>query len=100
MVTAKKVVWTEAAKKDLQNIYNQVASNKSSQHAKALMNMILASTLELETKHDAGKPEKLLARESEPYKYIITAYHKIIYSIVGDDVVVEILYHQKQDPVV
>ncbi len=100
MVTAKKVIWTEAAKKDLQNIFNNISTTKSTQHAQALMKMILASTLALETKHDLGTPEKLLGRESDPYKYIITAYYKIIYSIVLDDVVVEVIYHQKQDPVI
>lgn len=100
MVTAKKVIWTETAKNDLKNIYNRVLTSISAQHAKALMGMILSSTAELETKHHLGTPEKLLARESDPYKFIITAHYKIIYSIVGDDVVVEIIYHQKQDAIV
>ncbi|TAE47543.1 MAG: type II toxin-antitoxin system RelE/ParE family toxin [Cytophagia bacterium] len=100
MVTAKKVIWTETAKNDLKNIHNRIFSSKSPQHAKALMSMILAATAALETKHDLGIPEKMLARESDPYKFLTVAHYKIIYSIVGDDAVVEIIYHQRQDAVV
>lgn len=100
MVTAKKVIWTETAKNDLKNIYNKLFSNKSPQHAKALMSMILTATAALETKHHLGTPEKMLARESDPYKFLIVAHYKVIYSIVGDDAVVEIIYHQKQDAVI
>jgi plasmid stabilization system protein ParE len=99
MVTAKKVIWTEAAKKDLQNIYNRIAG-KSVDRAKEVANLILVATSELQTKHQLGTPELLLKNEKDPYKYITVAFYKIVYSIVGDEVVIETLYHQRQDPVV
>jgi plasmid stabilization system protein ParE len=99
MVTAKRVIWTEAAKKDLFNIYTRVAA-KSKEKAQELANTILAKTASLESNYPQGTPEPLLSKEPDPYKYITAAFYKIVYSIVEDTVVIETLYHQRQDPVV
>jgi plasmid stabilization system protein ParE len=99
MVTAKKVIWAESAKKDLYNIYTRLAG-KSIERAKDTINGILAATEELNSKYPQGVPEQLLKAETDPYKFITVGFYKIVYSIVEDTVVVETLYHVRQDPVV
>ncbi|MCS6821652.1 MAG: type II toxin-antitoxin system RelE/ParE family toxin [Microscillaceae bacterium] len=99
MVTAKKVIWTEAAKKDLQQIYMRKAA-RSADQAKAVVEAILNATEELNTKYPAGTPEPLLAAEKEPYKFIIVGFYRVIYSVVGEEVLIEVILHQRQYPVV
>lgn len=99
MVTAKRVIWTEAAKKDLFNIFSRVAA-KSKEKAQELVASILTKTASLESNYPQGNPEPLLSKEPEPYKYVTAAFYKIVYSIVEDTIVIETLYHQRQDPVV
>ncbi len=99
MVTAKKVLWAESAKKDLQNIYGRVAQ-KSPERAKEVLLAIVTKAGTLNTEYAKGAPVALLAKEPDPYKVVLSGFYKIIYSIVGETVVVETLYHEKQEPVV
>lgn len=99
MVTAKKVLWTESAKKDLYNVYTRLAG-KSVERAKDTANGILAATEVLNTNYPQGTPEQLLRAETDPYKFITVGFYKIVYSIVEETVVIETLYHVRQDPVV
>lgn len=99
MVTAKKVLWTEAAKKDMYNIYTRLAG-KSMERARDTINGILASTEALNANYPQGVPEQLLKAETDPYKFITVGFYKIVYSIVDDTVVIETMYHVRQDPVV
>lgn len=99
MVTAKKVIWAESAKKDLSNVYGRIAG-KSLERAKEVVADILSKTATLESTYPQGTPEPLLGKEVDPYKYVKAGFYKIVYSIVGDTVVIETLYHQRQDPVV
>jgi len=97
MVTAKKVFWTEAAKNNLFKVYNRLAS-KSKNRADEVVNAILLTTEKLNTEYPKGNVEPLLKNETDPYKNIIVGFYKVIYSIVEDTVVVEAVYHQRQDP--
>ncbi len=99
MVTAKKVFWTEPAKLDLQAVFKREESI-SREEAISIVNAILISTEKLETNYNAGTTEPLLSREKEPYKYIKAGFYKIVYSVVEETVVVEMVYHQRLDPVV
>ena len=99
MVTAKRVWWAESAKKDLQQIYGRVAL-KSPERAREILQAILQKTASLETEYPKGAPVALLAKEPDPYKVVMSGFYKIIYSIVEDTVVVETLYHERQEPVV
>ena len=99
MVTAKNVVWTEAAKKDLYHIYTRIAG-KSTARAKEVAQSILSKTASLHTDYPQGTPEPLLKRESEPYKFVTASFYKILYSIVEEKVMIKTLYHVRQDPVV
>jgi plasmid stabilization system protein ParE len=99
MVTAKKVWWTEAAKKDLHNVYARVAT-RSIEKAKETIESILAKTASLESQYLQGLPVALLAKEPFPYKSVNAGFYKIIYSIVEETIVIETLYHERQDPVV
>ncbi|MCU0445122.1 MAG: type II toxin-antitoxin system RelE/ParE family toxin [Microscillaceae bacterium] len=99
MVTAKKVVWTEAAKKDLFNIFNRIAA-KSKEMAHETAQIILSKTASLATTYAQGSPEPLLLKEPDPYKFVHAGFYKVVYSLVGDDVVIETIYHQRQDAVV
>lgn len=100
MVTAKKVIWTENAKKDLHKIFTRIEGNVSKARAQEVIASILESTAKLSSEYPLGKPEGLLRNETDPYKFIHAAFYKVIYSIVEDNVVIEVIYHQRQDPVV
>jgi len=99
MVTAKNVQWAESAKTDLFNIYSRIAG-KSVERARGMINTILGQTATLNTEYPKGAPELMLKNEPDPYKFIFAGFYKIVYSIVGEDVVVETIYHKRQDPVV
>jgi|GEM_PF-2279585 len=99
MVTAKKVWWAESAKKDLQNIYGRVAL-KSPGRAKDVLQLIIQKAASLDTTYTQGAPVALLMKEPDPYKIAMAGFYKIIYSIVGDTVVIETLYHERQEPVI
>ncbi len=98
MVTAKRVWWAESAKKDLQQIYGRIAQ-KSPERGKEVVLDILQKVATLDTTYMQGASVAMLAKETDPYRAILAGFYKVVYSIVGDTVVVETLYHQKQEPV-
>lgn len=99
MVTAKNVKWAASAKNDLFKIYTRIAG-KSVERAKGMIHTILEQTASLNTEYPKGSPELMLRNEPEPYKFIFAGFYKIVYSIVEEDVVVETIYHKRQDPTV
>lgn len=99
MVTAKDVVWTEAAKEDLLEVYHRIAA-KSVEKAKQTIESIVQKTATLHQSYALGMPEPMLKNEKDPYKYLIIGFYKVIYSIVEEKIMIETLYHTRQDPIV
>jgi plasmid stabilization system protein ParE len=99
MVTAKKVMWSEAAKKDLFAIYNRLAG-KSVERAKEWTEGLLKSTAELSTTYGQNPPEPLLGKEKKPYKYVLVGFYKIIYSVIDENVMIDTIYQQRQETLV
>ncbi len=96
MNTAKNVVWTESAKKDLFNIYQRI-KGKSEERAKDVANAILKITSGLNTNYGLGTPEPLLRNEKEEHRYMVAGFYKIIYSTNLDQAIIKTVYHQRQD---
>ncbi len=99
MVTAKRVIWTEAARNDLYQIYQRVAGRSQAQ-AQTLIEHILPAVAELEKTYPQGQMEPLLKNEREPHRYLVVGFYKIIYSVSDEQVIIKTLYHERQDPVV
>ncbi|GAB4408513.1 MAG: hypothetical protein OHK0053_35240 [Microscillaceae bacterium] len=100
MVTAKKIFWTEAAREDLFKIFRRIEGKGAKNQAIEVVNQILSKTAGLNTQYPQGTTEPLLKNEKEPYSFVMAGFYKIVYSVVGDQVVIKTLYHQRQDPTV
>ncbi len=99
MQTAKNVIWTETAKKDLYNIHQRLKA-RSEQRAKDVSTAVLKVTATLNTAFATGTPEPLLRNEKEEHRFVVAGFYKIIYSITLDQVIIKTIYHQRQDAVV
>lgn len=99
MLTAKNVIWTESAKKDLYNIHQRI-KGRNEKRANEVVAAILKITATLNTNYATGTPEPLLRNEKEEHRFMVAGFYKIIYSTNLDQTIIKTIYHQRQDAVV
>lgn len=87
--------WTNAAKRDLQQIHQRLAA-ADPVVASSTIEAILAGTDQLHENYQSGKPEALLSGEKVPYKYINVGYYKILYTFNAEKVSIRSVFHLRQ----
>ncbi len=98
---AFKVIWSEFAENQLDEIFNYFNLNISPQIAKKLVSNILHHTQKLERTPRMGQKESLLNNRIKSYRYLIHTNYKIIYSVLEKDKKVHIhdVFDTRQNPV-
>ncbi len=93
-----KVIWSEEAFSDLDDIYNFLASQYP-KSANSIIKSILSRTKQLETFPQSGSIIETLNQAKE-YRYLVEGHYKIIYSNTPKGVFVETVFDTRQSPIV
>jgi addiction module RelE/StbE family toxin len=94
----KEIVWTNPAKKDLQDIYNYLAEF-SENAAFRVITKILEKTEVLKGGFpEIGQQEPLLSHKRDVYRYLVEGNYKIIYRVKGNRVIIDTVFDARQNP--
>ena len=76
-----KIVWSDFAERQIDEIYEYYKIEASSSIAKKLLSSIIDATAILTDSPNVGQIEELLLGRSEKYRYLLHNNYKIIYSV-------------------
>lgn len=93
-----KVLWTETALNNLEDIFEFYKYKESISIARSLVKHIVQSTFRLQKFPYIGKKENLLAHRKYEYRFIIEGNYKIIYWIEDDYIKIAAVFDSRQNP--
>lgn len=93
-----KIVWTEPAKNDLQNIYVYLAEISIVVAEKQILRLIDRVELLEDGFFSIGQKEPLLLNHPNGYRYLVQDNYKIIYHLGGHEVVIDMVFDTRQNP--
>ncbi|MCF6294462.1 MAG: type II toxin-antitoxin system RelE/ParE family toxin [Flavobacteriaceae bacterium] len=96
-----KVIWSDFAEKQLDEIFEYYFKNISNRTAKKIAGNILLETKKLGKTPFIGQMEDLLIDRNTEYRYLIYTNYKIIYSVDEPNGFVKIadIFDSRQNPV-
>jgi len=93
-----KVIWTDNARYQLEDIFDYYKSKESINTAKKLVGKIVDRTITLAKNSTVGQREELLAEREFEYRYLVEGNYKIIYWIEGVYVKIASIFDCRQNP--
>jgi plasmid stabilization system protein ParE len=93
-----KVLWTETALNNLEEIFEFYKYKESVSIARKLVKEIVKSTLRLQKFPYIGKKENLLADRKNEYRFIVVRHYKIIYWIEDSYIKIATDFDSRQNP--
>jgi|SRR6056297_210128 len=93
-----KVLWTETALNNLEDIFEFYKYQESISIAKNLVKEIVQSTIRLQKFPYIGKKEKSLANRKNEYRFIIEKHYKNIYWIEDNYIKIATVFDYRQNP--
>lgn len=98
---ALKIIWSEFAETQLDQIYEYYEKKASPRIAKELVKGIINEPKKLIEKSYIGQKEVLLKRRKIEYRYIIFKNYKLIYSLDYEAGVIKIsdVFDTRQNPI-
>ena len=94
-----KVIWTDYALNQLEQIFDFFKYTASINVSKKIVAQIIDKTLLLENNPFIGSKEPLLENRSREYRYLVEGNYKIIYSVEGNIVRVNSIFDCRQSPI-
>lgn len=94
-----KILWSDSALADLEEIYDYYQSKASYIVAKSLVKAIIQKTLILESNPFVGIKESLLSDRPDEYRYLIYKNYKIIYRCNDNRIIIITVFDSRQDPI-
>ncbi len=96
-----KILWTDFAKKELQNNFNYLKVNAGLTIARNEIRKIVKETSRLKKQPEIGQQEDLLADRKQGFRYIVHQSYKIIYWMNEDKNQIEIIdvFNTRQNPI-
>lgn len=93
-----KIIWTDFAIKNLKAIFDYYSVNGAKQVAHKVRKQIFNSVRQLINNPNSGQLELNLEELSEKYRYLVVGNYKLIYRIVENQIVINDVFHTKQNP--
>jgi toxin ParE1/3/4 len=98
MATTYRVVLTQGAEQDLQEIYSYIAEFDGSANADHVLDQIVATTEQLASLPDRGSyPKELLNLGIKEYRQVFFKPYRLIYRVVGKNVVIYLIVDGRRD---
>ena len=93
-----RIVWTEFAILELQNIYYYHKINASAQVAERIKKSILESVTNLQKHYQMGQLEENLISLEKQHRYIVEQNYKIIYYHESKTIFITDIFDCRQNP--
>ena len=95
-----KIIWSQFAETQLDEIYEYYEKNASSRIAKKLMNGIINEPKKLINTPQIGQDEELLKQRKTEYRYLVFKNYKLIYSVDEENGFIKIadVFDTRQNP--
>ena len=95
-----KIIWSQFAETQLDEIYEYYEKNASSRIAKKLMNGIINEPKKLINTPQIGQDEELLKQRKTEYRYLVFKNYKLIYSLDEENGFIKIadVFDTRQNP--
>jgi plasmid stabilization system protein ParE len=96
-----KIIWSDFAIKQLDEIFIYYQKHIGTQRANKIIFNILHQTKTLETKPYIGQVEHLLGSRKHTYRYLIVAIYKIVYRVDETEKRIKIMdvFDTRQNPI-
>lgn len=95
----KKVLWTNIATNQLEQIFDYYKYKASLKVAKKITQQIVNRTIHLETNSLIGPKEPLLENRKREYRYLVEGNYKIIYFIEESNIKISSIFDCRQSPI-
>jgi toxin ParE1/3/4 len=93
-----EVVVTEDAERDLEDLFNFIATHDSRRNAEHVLDRILAIADRLTDSPDRGsKPKELRSVGDQEYRQVFFKPYRLIYRVVGQQVIVYLITDGRRD---
>ena len=93
-----KVLWTDFALSQLEDIYDYYKYKASPRTAKKIIKLLIEETISLESNPLLGVKEPLLSTRQFEYRFIVKKNYKIIYRFVENLITVVSVFDCRQNP--
>jgi len=93
-----KVLWTESALNNLEDIFEYYKYKASLRIARNLVRGLVKSTIQIQNSPNIGKKEELLANRIFEYRYLIVGNYKIIYWLEDNYIKISTVFDCRQNP--
>ncbi|MEX0982557.1 MAG: type II toxin-antitoxin system RelE/ParE family toxin [Bacteroidales bacterium] len=95
---AVKVLWTETALKNLEDIFEYYKYNASVTTAKRIVQKLAKSSLLIQNSPSLGRKEELLEGRKFEYRFLIVENYKIIYWSEDGYIKIASVFDSRQNP--
>ncbi len=93
-----KIVWTDLAIENLQNIFKYYKDEVNKETAQKIVIAIVDKTIYLETNPEIGQREELLKTRTKEFRYLVEGNYKVIYWMEGKVIFVATVFDTRQNP--
>ena len=93
-----KIVWTDFAIRNLKDIFDYYADKADKKVAHKIRRQILKSSKQLIKHPNSGSIEPNLLILNNNHRYLVTGNYKLIYKIVGEEIVINDVFDTRQNP--
>lgn len=95
-----KIIWSEFAETQLDNIFDYYQKEAGSRIAKKLLKEIISGVKKLEKSPWIGQEEDLLKHRRFKYRYLVVKNYKLIYSVDQENGLIKIadVFDTRQNP--
>ncbi|MEA3317301.1 MAG: type II toxin-antitoxin system RelE/ParE family toxin [Bacteroidota bacterium] len=93
-----KVLWTETALNNLEDIFEYYKYKASVSVAKKIVNELVRTSLKIQNSPKIGRKEELLINRKFEYRFLISGKYKIIYWIEDNYIKISTVFDCRQNP--
>lgn len=93
-----KIVWTEFAIRNLNDIFDYYAAHSDKKIAHKIRKQILKSAKQLIKNPSSGPVEPNLLTLNNNHRYLVSGHYKLIYRIIENEIVINDVFETRQNP--
>ena len=93
-----KIVWTDFAISNLKNIFDYYSIEVNKKLAHKIRKQILKSSKQLIRNPNSGPIEPNLTILNRNHRYVISGHYKLIYRIIGNEIIINDVFDTRQNP--
>lgn len=93
-----KIIWTDFAIRNLKNIFDYYVEEAGKNVAHKIRIQVLNSAKQLLKHPELGQTEFYLEKLNENHRYILSGNYKLIYKIVGNEIIITDIFDVRQSP--